>query len=343
MKASIIHEFGDEDVLKYEEAPTPEPGPGELVVKVLAAGINRLDLYLRAGFVGYGIQLPHVLGSDAAGEVIAVGEGVTDFALGDRVIPLAGYPVDPNDSSADEVWRAPSYAVAGTRAWGTYAQYLRVPARWTLKDETGLAPELAATLPMVVTTAVRAVKTVGEVKAGDAVLVHAGGSGTGSMAIQVARALGARVATTVRSDAKAELARRLGAELVVDTRTESPVERVLEWTEGAGADVVVDNLGGPALAEGLDALRPEGVLVALGFVRGVDTSFDVRKFFFSQKQIRGSLMGAKSDLAWGLEQVRADRIQPVLHAAYPLAEAAEAHRVVGRGDAVGNAVLLPWS
>src|SRR6185369_9124426 len=139
---------------------------------------------------------------------------------------------------------APSYAVAGVLEWGTYAQYVSVPAPWVVKDDTGLSPQLAATLPMVVVTSVRALRAVGQVKAGDRVLIHGGASGTGSMAIQVAHALGAKVAATVNSPLKEKFVEALGPEHVIDLTRDDFVAKTLEWTQGRGADVVLDNLGG---------------------------------------------------------------------------------------------------
>ncbi len=343
MKASVIHQFGDVDVLRYEDVPTPEPKPGHVLIKVLASGINRFDHYLREGSVVPELPFPHILGADAAGEVAALGEGVMGFEIGERVIPMPGFPTDEQEWGVRPAATASSFTLPGLGLPGTYAQYVEIPAPWVLKDDTGLPPEQVATLPMVLATSVRAVKEVGEVKAGDKVLVHAGASGSGSMHIQVAKALGADVAATVRSDAKGEFAKQAGADLVINMRQENFVERVREWTGGLGADVVIDNLGGDVLPKSIDAARPLGVVVVYGFVAGTETTFDIRNFFFAQKQLRGSMAGDIEDLRWGLEQVRAGRIKPLLGRALPLQEAAEAHRLIATNQVAGNLVLLPWA
>ena len=190
MKAAVIHEFGDFDVLKHEEVATPRPKPGNVLVKVLAAGVNRLDHYLREGSVVPELPFPHVFGSDAAGEVVELGPGTTTLQVGDRVIPNPGFPLDEKDYGVYPLGAAPSFTLPGLGVWGSYAQFMEAPARWVTKDDTGLAPEEVATLPMALATAVRAVKEVGGVKQGDKVLVQAGASGSGSMQIQVARPLG---------------------------------------------------------------------------------------------------------------------------------------------------------
>ena len=343
MKAAVIHEFGDADVLKYEDIATPTPKPGHVLIKVLAAGINRLDHYLREGSVVPELPFPHILGADAAGEVAELGDGVTGFEIGERVVVVPGFPLDEEDYDVHPAATAPSFTLPGLGIWGAYAQYIETPARFVVRDHTGLAPEKLATLPVVLATAVRSVKEVGGVKAGDHVLVHAGASGSGSMQIQVAKALGAHVATTVRDDAKGAFAKTLGADLVINTRNEDFVERVMDWTGGRGADVVIDNLGGDVLPKSIDAVKGQGVVVAFGFTAGTEVTFDIRNFFFAQKQLRGSMASDVEDLEWGLEQVRAGRIKPVLDRTLPLSEAAEAHRLISTNQVAGNIVLLPWS
>jgi len=343
MKAAVIREFGGIDVLQYDDVPIPQPKPGHLLIKVLAAGVNRFDDYIRAGSIAPELPFPHILGADAAGEIAAIGEGVTGFEIGERVVPAPGFAVDDAEADIRPTATAPSFALPGLHIAGTYAQYIEVPARATVKDDTGLDPELVATLPVVLATAVRAVKNVGEVKAGDHVLVHAGASGSGSMLIQVAKALGAKVATTIRNEDKREFAEHTGADLVINMKTEDFVERVKEWTNGSGADVVIDNLGGDVFSKSIDAARPLGVVVAFGFAAGTEVTFNVQSLFFPQKQLRGTMASDTEDLQWGLEQIKAGRIKPLLDRALPLSEAAEAHRLIANNEVTGNIVLLPWA
>ncbi len=343
MKATVIKEFGDFDVLKYEDIERPKPRAGHVLIKVLAAGVNRFDHYIREGSVVPELPFPHVLGADALGEVADLGEGVTGFEIGERVVPVGNYPQNEEDYDFTPLGSAPSVGVLGLHFPGTYAQYMEMPARWVLKDRSGLKPEELATLPMVLFTAVRAVKVVGEVKAGDRVLVTAGASGTGSMAIQVAKALGAEVATTIRDDAKGEYAKSLGADLVINTGDEDFVERVKEWTDGRGADVVIDNLGGTVLPTSIDAVKTLGIVVAFGFVAGTEVTFDIRNFFFGQKQLRGTMFGDVDDFNWGMGQVVEGRIKPLLDHTLPLSQAAEAHRQISNNQVMGNIVLLPWA
>ncbi len=343
MKAAVIRGFGGPDVLESAEVPVAEPRPGHLLIKVIAAGLNRFDHTIRQGEIAPELPWPHILGADAAGEVAAIGTGVTGFEIGDAVLTVPGYPLDEVEWVVRPAGTAASFTLHGLGRPGTYAQYVEFPAEFTVKDETGLAPELVATLPMVLATAVRSVKTVGGVKSGDTVLVHAGAGGAGSMQLQVAKALGARVATTVRSQEDADFVRSLGADFVIDTSTDDFVARVKEWTDGRGVDVVIDSLGGDVLPKSIDAARPLGTIVVYGFAAGTETTFDVRNVFFTQKRLLGSMASDKEDLEYGLELVAAGHIKPVLDRALPLSEAAEAHRLITDNEITGNLVLLPWS
>lgn len=343
MKAAVITAFGGPDQLRIADIETPRPGAGEVLVKVLAAGINRLDHYIRLGEIAPALPFPHVLGSDAVGVVAGLGAGVSGFALGEPVIAMPGYPADPAEAGIRPVTAARSYVIAGLHVPGTYAQYAVVPARWLLRDTTGLPPEQVAALPVSLLIAIRAVQIVGEVGQGSRVLVHAGASSTGMMSIQVARALGARVATTVRNDVSAGIAARQGAELVINLASADFGEALGRWTGGEGVDVAIDNLGGDILARTIDAVRPGGIVVAMGFMAGTSVSFDIRSFFFAQKQLRGTLVGDIEDFARWLPRIRDGAIKAEIDSVLPLAKAAEAHRRIATNAARGSVVLLPWA
>lgn len=343
MKAARIHQFGGFDVFRYESAETPTAGPGEVLIKILASGINRFDHYIREGGVTPELAFPHILGADAAGEVAALGEGVTGFTVGDRVVPMPGFPTDEADYGSFPAATSASFTLPGLGIPGTYAQYMSVPARFVLKDHTGLSPEDVATLPMGLATGVRAVKVVGGVTEGDHVLVQAGASSSGSMHIQVAKALGAEVATTIRQEEKRKRVDALGADLIINSTTEDVVARVQEWSGGSGADVVIDNVGGDVLQQSIDAARPLGVIVAYGFTAGTESTINIQNFFFMQKELRGAMAADVQDLEWGLEQVRQGRIKPVLDSTHPLQDAGKAHQLVAENRVTGTVVLLPWA
>lgn len=343
MKAVLIHEFGDTGVLKYGDAPDPTPKPDHAIVKVLACGINRYDLFLRMGGIQKPTPLPHVMGADIAGEVVSIEGDPCGLSPGDRVIVAPGFPTNPDEWDYAPINLAPSYTVTGTSLWGGYAQYVQVPTRFLVPDRTGLSPERAACLPLVTVTAVHAVRTLGEVKAADRVLIQAGASGSGSMCIQMARYLGAHVATTVGDPDKFDVCGACGADLVINHRTESFRKRVLEWTRGAGVDVVIDNVGGGVFADNLAVLKPGGILVNFGLVGGVKDEINFAALIFKQHQIRGSMMGTTDELRDGIDLIERGALKPILDRTFALSDAAQAHAYIESRKVRGNVVLLPWA
>lgn len=342
MKAVVLERFGGPEVLSYREVETPSPRRGHVLVRVEAAGLNAYDAYLRRGYFPYELRFPHVLGADVVGKIAAVGDGVSQWRPGDPVIVAPGFPADPADEEVrPENW-APSYAVTGTIQWGGYAQYMEVPARWVLRNDTGLPPAEAATLPLVVVTAVHSVKRLAGVGKGDRVLVQAGASGSGAMAIQVAKSLGAEVMTTVSTVEKAELARAAGADEVVFYRREDFAGRALAWTSGRGVDAVIDNIGAATFEGNLKAVRHHGRVVLFGMIGGDVGKLPITPFFYRQLQLFGSFMGSSEELQWGLEAVKRGDLRPVPHRTLPLPEAAAAHRLLEDHAVGGKLVLLPW-
>lgn len=341
MKAAVIKKFGEPDVFEYVDIEQPQPKTNEVLIKILATGLNRLDHYLRLGGVNPNMSFPHILGSDAIGVVEKNGLNSNRFQIGERVIPMPGYPLDSQDDDFKPMSAAPSYLIRGVVESGTYAEYMVLPEKWLVKDETGLADEQVATLPMPLVTCVRAVKVTGEVKLGDQVVIHGAASGTGSIGVQIAKALGAKVAATIRTPEKESFVKSLGADLVIKTESENFVEQVKLWTDGKGADMILDNLGGRFLSDSLKALKPLGILVSMGMVTGMESKIEIFPFFFAQQQIRGTVMGDMDDLLWGLEQVKLGKIKPTLDKVYGLHEASYAHARLAEGKALGTIVLKP--
>jgi NADPH:quinone reductase-like Zn-dependent oxidoreductase len=344
MHAVTLSAFGDVDVLDHGEVPTPDPKPDHVLVRIDAVGTNYYDTLVRSGAVSRTIPLPHVVGSDIVGHVERLGAGVTSLAAGDRVIVAPGFPTDPSEWGFEPENEAPSYFPTGTYGWGGYAQYIAVPARWVIRDDTGIAAEELATMPLVLVTAVHAVKTLGRVGPGSRVLVQAGASGSGSMAIQVAKALGAHVITTVSTDKKEALARQMGADEVVRYRDADVAARVLGWAGPTGVDVVIDPVGGAAMAANLECLRPRGVIVNFGLSGGASATIPhLYPFFRNERRLVGSWMGSMAELKFGLELVKRGKVRAALHKTLPLNQAREAHRMISRGEVVGKLALLPWA
>jgi len=344
MQAATISAFGDADVLEFGEVPMPSPRAGHVLIKVAAAGTNYYDTLVRSGAVSQSIPLPHVIGSDIVGHIEKLGDGVKNVALGERVIVAPGFPTDPAEWRHTPENEAPSYFPTGTYGWGGYAQYIEVPALWVIRDETDLAAEELATIPLVLVTAVHAVKTLGRVRRGSRVLVQAGASGSGSMAIQVVKALGGDVITTVSTDQKARLALSLGADEVIRYREADVAQKVRDWAGTGGIDVVIDPVGGSTMPTNLECLKPRGTVVNFGLSGGaVATIPHLYPFFRNEKRIVGAWMGSMAELRVGLDLVKQGKIRSALHKTLPLSRAREAHRMLGRGEVVGKLALLPWA
>lgn len=342
MQAVTLREFGGPEVLRFEELPRPAPRPGHVLVQVEAVGVNYYDTLVRSGAVSRDVALPHVPGSDVAGTVAELGDGVTGLTAGQRVIVAPGYPTDPAEAGWTPENEAPSYYPTGTFAWGGYAEFMEIDARWVLPDDTGLPPEELATIPLVLVTAVHAVKTLAETTSGSRVLVQAGASGSGSMAVQVAKALGAQVIATVSTPAKAALARRLGADDVVLYRTANVADAVRAWTGGDGVDIVIDPVGGVTLPDSVRSLRPRGVIVNFGLSGGAAATIPhLYPFFRNELRLRGAWMGSMDELRFGLDLVRRGRIRAALDKVLPLSAAREAHDLVANAGVVGKLALLP--
>lgn len=343
MKAAYMTGFGGPAVFEAGELAMPEAGPGQLLVRVSAVGLNYYDTLVRAGAVSQDIPLPHVPGSDVVGHVEAVGDGVQRFKAGDRIIVAPGFPLDEADWDSGQENYTPSYYPGGTFNHGGYGQYMVIHERWALPNELDMADEELASMPLVVVTAMHTVKTLGQVDHGMRVLVQAGASGSGSMAIQVAKALGARVITTVSTEAKAQRAHELGADEVIFYRKDNFADVAREWSGGEGVDVVIDNLGGSALEDNLRAVKWGGKVVNFGLVTGIEARIpNIYHFFRGQYQLLGSFMGSMDELREGLALVKAGKLRPVVDEVMPLEKVHEAHERLDAHQVNGNLVLLPW-
>jgi NADPH:quinone reductase-like Zn-dependent oxidoreductase len=315
MKAIRIHEDGGPEVLRYEDAPDPEPGPGEVLIHLRAASLNRLDLWVRAGLPS--VPKPRILGADGAGL----------DPEGRRVV------INPGIEHGDRI------SVVGEHMDGTHAELVAVPQSnvYPIPDE--LSFEEAAAFPLVFETAYRMLVTRAGLREGEWVLVWGAGSGIGTASIVLARALGARVVATSSSDAKVELARGLGAEAVVNHKTGDVLEAVREATRGAGADVVVEHVGEATWQTSLQAVRAHGRIAVCGATSGPNPKAALHRVWWKQLTILGSTMGTKEDFEGAFELVKRGKAKPVVDSVYPLAEARAAHERMEAGEHFGKVVL----
>ena len=339
MKAVRFHEHGPPDVLRYEDAPDPAPSPGEVLVRVRACALNHLDLWARRGLPNVRIRLPHIGGSDIAGEVIAA--AAPDVPLGQRVMLQPGLSCGRCEmclSGRDN--ECPSYEVIGyTNHDGGYAELVAVPVVNLVPIPAGIDFVTAAAFPLTFLTAWHMLITRAQLKRHEEVLVLAAGSGVGQAAIQIAVLHGARVIATAGSPAKLERARELGAAAVIDHYEQDIFEETRRLTNRRGVDVVIEHVGEATWPASVRSLTRGGRLVTCGATTGYNGSLDLRALFAKRLTILGSYMGTKSELLQAARLLFAGGLKPVIDRVYPLAEAAAAQLRLGDSEQFGKIVL----
>jgi putative PIG3 family NAD(P)H quinone oxidoreductase len=323
MRAITISEPGGPEVLSWTEQPDPRPGPGEVVLDVVATAVNRADLLQRQGNYAPPPGVTDVPGLECAGRVTELGEGVTDLAVGDEVCALL--------------------------AGGGYAEKVVVPAGQVMPLPSSVDLQTAAGLPEVAATVWSNVFMVASLQDGETLLVHGGASGIGTHAIQVAKALGARVAVTAGSAKRLERCADLGAEILVNYREQDFVEEVRNATDGRGAHVVLDNMGAKYLARNVDVLARLGRLVVIGMQGGVKGELNLGKLLakngtvtatslrFRPVEEKAAICRELAARVWPL--IDAGKVKPIVHTVLPIQDAAEAHRLLEEGDVFGKIIL----
>jgi NADPH:quinone reductase-like Zn-dependent oxidoreductase len=342
MKAVIFSRHGGPDVLKYTEVPDPKIKANEALVEVRACALNHLDVWVRGGLPGIKIPLPHILGNDVAGVVREVGELVTWVKTGDEVMVQPGVSCGHcAECLAGRDNMCPEYDIIGNGRDGGYAELLAVPGVNVIPKPTNLSWPEAAALPLVTLTAWHMLVTQARLRPGEAVLVHAAGSGVGSLGIQIAKLFGARVIATASSDEKLAKARELGADETVNyTRDDWPKE-VKRLTDRRGVDVVFEHTGEATWPGSLVSLKKGGRLVTCGATSGFDAHTDLRQVFYRHLTILGSMMGSKAELLAAMKFIATGRIRAVVDRTLPLAEARQAHELMEDRAQFGKLVLLP--
>jgi NADPH:quinone reductase len=314
MKAVYCNEVGGPDVLRYGELPEPAVGPNDVLIRVRACSLNRLDVFTREGSHGTRLTPPHVLGGDMAGEVMRVGEGVEAIRPGDAVI---------------------------TNGRGGYAEYAVAPSQRVYSLPAGCTFDDGATLPVAGLTAWQMVMNRAHVRPGESVLITAAGSGVSTFAIQLCHTLGARVITTASSADKLQKARALGAEAGILYTREDVLEQVRAFTAGEGVDVVLEHVGAPVWQACFESLKPGGRFVTCGVTAGHRVDLHLGRVFSRGLTIMGVGRGTPDDMRAFLKVVAQGKVRGVVHRTFPLAQAAEAHRVMEASSFFGKLVLQP--
>jgi len=342
MKAVTFHEHGGPEKLIYEDVPVPQVGPDEMLVRVKACALNHLDNWIRQGIPNYTISLPHISGCDVSGVIDSVGSAYSGpLVLGQSVFVMPGISCGNCDQCLIGKGNCCAhFQILGAQRHGGYAEYVAVPAMNVLPLPPNLDFVQAAAFPLVSLTAWHMVKTLADVQPGETVLVMGAGSGVGSMAIQMANLLGARVLSTVGAEDKKEKAKLLGADAVINHTVEDISKRVAELTHGRGVDVVIEHIGQEVWSHCLKSLSRGGRLVTCGATSGGTTQFDVRYLYSRQLTIMGAYMGNMDELVEATRFIEADTLRPVVDSTFPLEEARAAQeRMLARKN-FGKIVLV---
>jgi putative PIG3 family NAD(P)H quinone oxidoreductase len=323
MHAVVITEPGGPDVLRWAQVPDPRPGPGEVLVDVAAAGVNRADLMQRQGFYPPPAGAPPYPGLECSGTIAEVGEGVTQWHAGDQVCALL--------------------------SGGGYAERVVVPAGQLLPLPAGPSLIEAAALPETTCTVYSNVFLGARLSSGETLLIHGGGSGIGTTAIQLARQAGAIVAVTAGSAEKLEACRQLGADITINYHDEDFVASLKQATGGRGADVILDIIGAAYLDRNIDALAPDGRIANIGLQKGGKAELDLGKLMSKRgtimsttlrarpKEQKASIVAAVRERVWPL--VEAGSVRPVIDTEIPMPRAAEAHRIMTASSHTGKILL----
>lgn len=340
MKAVVFSEHGGPEVLRYTEVPAPTIGPDDVLVHVRACALNHLDIWIRRGLPGISIPLPHILGSDIAGEVVEVGKEVSGIRTGEKVVLSPGICCGHCEQcAAGKDSQCRDYTLFGYMVPGGYAEYVRAPTVNVISMPLYLSYEEAAATPLVFVTAWHMLITRAALKPAEEVLVLGAGSGVGSAAIQIAKVAGARVIATGGTDEKLAKARELGADETILHSKQDIAAEVKRLTNRRGVDVVFEHVGEATWEKSIRSLAIGGRLVTCGATTGFEGKLDIRYLFSRQLSILGSYMGSKAELLSVMELVRRRAVKPVLDKVFPLAEAADAHRRLENREQFGKIVL----
>jgi NADPH:quinone reductase-like Zn-dependent oxidoreductase len=336
MKAIRFHEHGGVEVLRYEDAPDPEPRPGEVVVRVRMCALNHLDIWNRRGVVR--IRLPHILGADVAGDVVESPDA--DIPPGRRVMLQPGLSCGRCEACLEgRDNECPRYDVLGSQSDGGYAEFVRVPVPnvVAIPDAIGFAE--AAAFPLTFVTAWHMLVTRARIRPGEDVLVLGAGSGVGQAAIQIAWLHGARVFATAGTEEKLARARELGAAEVINHHTQDLPAEIRRVTSNRGVDVVIEHVGEATWDRSLKCLARGGRLVTCGATTGYKAGIDLRFLFARQYSLMGSYMGTKAELLRAAQFFFSGQLRPAVDRIFPLADAAAAHRYLEEGKQFGKVVL----
>jgi len=340
MKAIRFHQFGGPEVLQYEDVPDPRPREDQVLIRVRACALNHLDLWIRKGLPG--VKLPHINGSDVAGDVVEVGSYVSSVKRGMRVLlaPMT-FCNHCAQCTAGQQSFCREFSVLGYLNDGGNAELIAVPEVNVIPIPDSLSYDEAASVPLVFVTAWHMLVSRAQIKPGNTVLVLGGGSGVGSAAIQICKMLGATVIATAGEEAKLQKSREWGADHTIDHYKQKIAEEVRRITSKVGVDIVFEHVGSATWEDSVRSLRPGGTLVTCGATTGAEAKFDLRVLFSRQLSFLGSYMGTMGDFHQVLPHIFSGKLKPVVDRTYPLSEARAAHERLEKSEQFGKIVLNP--
>jgi NADPH:quinone reductase-like Zn-dependent oxidoreductase len=341
MKAILFYNHGGPEVLQHAEIDTPEPGPGQVLVKLKAAVLNRLDLWVRQGWPGIRLEYPHIPGADGAGEIVALGEQVSGRQVGERVVINSNLGCGECDYCiAGQDNRCRSWQLLGETRRGTYAEYVTIPASHAYPIPEGFPEQQAAAAALVFHTAWHSLIERGRLRPGESVLVVGAAGGVNSACIQIAKKAGATVYVVGSGAAKLAVAEALGADFLIDRSQEADWSKaIFRLTSKRGVDVVVDNVG-TTFPLSFRAARKGGRILTVGNTGGAKFEIDNRYIFGKHLSLLGSSMGTQADFSKVMEMVFAGHFKPVIDRSFPLAEAAAAQERLEKGENSGKITLI---
>jgi NADPH:quinone reductase-like Zn-dependent oxidoreductase len=342
MKAILFHQHGSADVLQYEDFPTPQPVPGQVLVQLKAAAMNRVDIWTRVGYPGLKLDMPHILGADGAGVIAALGEGVTQFKAGDRVVinsNLSDGTCEFCIAGQDNL--CVKWNLLGETVRGTYGEYIALSDRNVLTIPNDFPFDQAAAASLVFHTAWHSLIVRGGLQAGESVLIVGSGGGVNSASIQIAKYGGAKVYVVASDAARADRAKELGADVVIDRSKEDWSKSIFQLTDRRGVDVVVDNVIGGTLQSSQRAVRKGGRILTVGNTGGPKLEFDNRYMFAKHIALIGSTMGTRSDFARVMSLLFEGKFKSVIDQTFALKDARAAHERMERSENFGKIILVP--
>jgi NADPH:quinone reductase-like Zn-dependent oxidoreductase len=340
MKAAIFREFGGPEVLRYEEVPDPKPRKDQVLVRVKACAMNHLDLWVRKGLPG--VKLPHILGSDVAGEIVEVGEYVTGLHPGQRILLAPMHFCGHCEQCvAGRQNLCPEFTVLGNGVDGGDCELITAGAANVIPIPDNLGFDEAASVPLVFLTAFHMLTGRAALRPGQTALILGANSGVGIAAIQIAKLFNATVIATAGDDRKAQKARELGADHVINHYQQKIGDEARKITNKAGVDIVIEHVGVATWNESIKALKPGGTLVTCGATTGFDAQINLRFLFSRQLAVLGSYMGTMGELHEVLKHVFSGKVKPVVDRTFPLSEVRAAHEYLESSQMFGKVVLNP--